>query len=142
MGEKAKIILNEYVAKELLQQGRIDVDKFYTADLKLLVSIAQKEMQKLNKYSDFGKRIDNPEKIIMELTEVYCYDSIFGQFSLKDLVDIQNRQGYITLKDISDLYPNKCLKVINETPLGGSIYRYNNYNQKEWIKVGIMHGYA
>jgi hypothetical protein len=89
-----------------------------------------------------GEKIENPEKVIMELYEVYCYDSIFGQFSLKDLVDKQNRQGYITLKDISDIYPTGSYIVINETALGGNIYRYNNYGNKEWIKIGEMYGYA
>lgn len=48
MGERAKIILNEYSAKSLLMRDTLDLDKFYTADLKLFVEVARKEIERLN----------------------------------------------------------------------------------------------
>ncbi|MBQ9658701.1 MAG: hypothetical protein IJV31_08045 [Clostridia bacterium] len=48
MGEKAKVILNEYSARDLLHKGTINPDKFYTSDLKLIIEIAQKEIKKLD----------------------------------------------------------------------------------------------
>lgn len=48
MGERAKVILNEYYAKDLLMKDTLDLDKFYTADLKLFVEVARKEIERLN----------------------------------------------------------------------------------------------
>lgn len=91
---------------------------------------------------ELGKIIENPEEKIMNLIEVYCYDFFRGELNLKRLEKTYNENGYITLKDISDLYPKGCYKVIYETPKGGEIYRYNNYNSQEWQLIGIMYGYA
>ena len=48
MGERAKMILNEYSARNLLKRDTLDLDKFYTADLKLFVEVARKEIRRLN----------------------------------------------------------------------------------------------
>lgn len=48
MGEKAKVILNEYTAKSLLMRDTLDLDKFYTADLKLFIKAAREEIKRLN----------------------------------------------------------------------------------------------
>lgn len=48
MGDKAKVILNEYSACDLLHKGTINPDKFYTADLKLIIEVAQREIKKLD----------------------------------------------------------------------------------------------
>ena len=48
MGARAKVILNEYSAKNLLMRDTLDLDKFYTADLKLFVEVARKEIEILN----------------------------------------------------------------------------------------------
>lgn len=48
MGERAKVILNEYSARELLKRDTLNLDKFYTADLKLFVEVARKEIERLN----------------------------------------------------------------------------------------------
>ena len=48
MGERAKVILNEYSARDLLKRDTLDLDKFYTADLKLFVEVARKEIKNLN----------------------------------------------------------------------------------------------
>lgn len=50
MGEKAKVILNEYSARDLLHKGTINPEKFYTSDLKLIIEVAQKEIKELKKY--------------------------------------------------------------------------------------------
>lgn len=52
MGERAKIILNEYFAKSLLMRDTLDLDKFYAADLKLFVEVARKEIERLQKELD------------------------------------------------------------------------------------------
>ena len=61
MGEKAKIILNEYSAKSLLMKDNLDLNKFYTADLKLFVEVAREEIKVL--YTEI-KRLNN---VITEL---------------------------------------------------------------------------
>ncbi len=48
MGERAKIIVDEYVALELLKRNDFDIDKFYSGDLKIFVKTAKKEIDKLN----------------------------------------------------------------------------------------------
>ena len=48
MGERAKVILNEHFAKALLRKDTLDLDKFYTADLKLFVEVARKEIKSLD----------------------------------------------------------------------------------------------
>ena len=54
MGERAKVILNEYSAKNLLMRDTLDLDKFYTADLKLFVEVARKEIERLNNIINKG----------------------------------------------------------------------------------------
>ena len=41
MGERAKIIVDEYVALELLKRNDFDIDKFYSGDLKIFVKTAK-----------------------------------------------------------------------------------------------------
>ena len=48
MGERAKIIVDEYVALELLKRNDFDIDKFYSGDLKIFVKTAKKEIDKLS----------------------------------------------------------------------------------------------
>ncbi len=48
MGERAKIIVDEYVALELLKRNDFDIDKFYSGDLKIFVKTAKKERDKLS----------------------------------------------------------------------------------------------
>lgn len=47
MGERAKIILNEWSAKAMLTRENLDLDNFYMADLKLMIEAARKEIKKL-----------------------------------------------------------------------------------------------
>ena len=77
MGERAKIILNEYSAKSLLMRDTLDLDKFYAADLKLFVEVARKEIVRLN-------------DIINELEKYkYAYESIIK--SLKGNINFLKR---------------------------------------------------
>ena len=93
----------------------------------------------------------------MELKKVNAKEIVFYQFTDNVLVIAGNQVipfewkneddvdgGYISLYDLqeqlADIY--YCFKVIAESPLKGSIYRFNNYGKNEWYKVGIMRGYA
>lgn len=49
MGERAKVIINEYSAKSLLRRDSLDFDKFYTADLKLFLEVAREEIKSQDK---------------------------------------------------------------------------------------------
>ena len=48
MGERAKVTINEYMALSLLKRKDLDLDKFYSSDLKIFVKVAQKEIKKLS----------------------------------------------------------------------------------------------
>jgi hypothetical protein len=48
MGERAKIIVNEYSALELLKRKDLDLDKFYSSDLKIFINAAKQEIERLN----------------------------------------------------------------------------------------------
>lgn len=79
MGERAKIILNEYSAKSLLMRDTLDLDKFYTADLKLFVEVARKEIKRLNNIiNEFEnskeKQINEYEILILKIERyLNCY---------------------------------------------------------------------
>lgn len=50
---------------------------------------------------------------------------------------------FITLEEIANILHNQgCITVIAESPLSGTIYRYNNYGKQEWQLIGTMLGYA
>ena len=59
-------------------------------------------------------------------------------------LDKDEEYAYITLaelqRQLEDSHP--CFMVITESALDGAIYRFNNYGEKEWYKVGSMCGYA
>ena len=82
-----------------------------------------------------GQTIDKPEECWFDFVEVKIIidDKLYNANWKKD---------FITLKDISDKEPNNCITVIAESPLSGTIYRYNNYGKREWQLIGNMLGYA
>ena len=97
-----------------------------------------------------GQIIREPENI--EFKDIECkviiHNKLFpGELIANDL-GIELEQEYprfISLKQIADYIEiNKFFSctVIAESTLSGAIYRYNNYNKKEWQLVGTMHGYA
>ena len=90
MGERAKIILNEYSAKSLLMRDTLDLDKFYTADLKLFVEVARKEIKRLNNIiNELEKNIDDKLKEF-EDSKDYLIDGT----TLKDLKnELQELKG-------------------------------------------------
>lgn len=48
MGERARIVINEYSALELLKNDNLDLDKFYNSDLKIFIKVLKKEINRLN----------------------------------------------------------------------------------------------
>lgn len=93
----------------------------------------------------------------MELKKVNAKEIVFYQFTDNVLVIVGNEVipfewknadnvdgGNISLYDLQEQLADKyyCFMVLAESPLKGSIYRFNNYGQNEWYKVGIMRGYA
>ena len=68
MGERAKVILNEYSAKNLLMRDTLDLDKFYTADLKLFVEVARKEIERLNNMIErLNNQLQQKDNILKEV---------------------------------------------------------------------------
>ena len=48
MGERAKVIVNEYTARELVKRDDFNVDKFYCSDLRTFVEVLRTENKMLN----------------------------------------------------------------------------------------------
>lgn len=67
MGERAKIIVNEYIAKEMLYKDNLDVDKLYSSDLRILVKAANKEIEKLTEELRLqGLKLEDTKKELIE----------------------------------------------------------------------------
>ena len=73
MGERAKVILNEYTAKSLLMRDSLDLDKFYNSDLKLLIKAAKEEIKRYEeliiKYNKELKKMNYPTIEIKEISK-------------------------------------------------------------------------
>lgn len=71
MGERAKVILNEFSAKSMLMRDTVDLNKFYTADLKLMIEVAKQEIKKLQEEKD--KEIERLNNIINKIEEHFVF---------------------------------------------------------------------
>ena len=76
MGERAKFFINEYSALHLLEKDNIDLDKFYNADLKVMVETAKKEI----------KRLNNIIKEVRKYIEEYRGDCPYSEYKV-DVLD-------------------------------------------------------
>lgn len=84
--------------------------------------------------------LDEDIKIIFNDTLINIFNSVEPDYenncmkgiTLNDCIKIAKKKGYT----------NGTILVISESWLGGTIYRYNNYEKKEWYKVGSMVGFA
>ena len=82
MGERAKIMLNEYTAKALLKRDDLDLDKFYSTDIKMMVKVAQQELKKKDNI------INELEKWVKDYIEKYDVpDTDFICAYLRDILD-------------------------------------------------------
>lgn len=100
--------------------------------------------------NSIGQVIKEPESIEFEDIEckVIIHNKLFTGWVIANDLGIVSEQEYprfISLSQIANyVETNKfgsCM-VIAESLLSGAIYRYNNYNKKEWQLVGTMLGYA
>lgn len=123
-----KIALLEQSYKELQN----DFDNFKKdKDINYLDGIHHKKLVE----KSIGQIIDKPEE---------CWFDIFEVKVIKNnkLYGVAIKEDFVTLKQISDESPEECITVIAESPLSGTIYRYNNYGDKKWQLIGTMLGYA
>lgn len=89
MGERAKITLNEYNAKSLLKRDNLNLDSFYTSDLKTLIEVAQKEYKRLN---NGIKELDNMFYETFRISQNGYYS--ISEWELKDFTDkLQELKG-------------------------------------------------
>ena len=123
-----KIALLKQAYKELQN----DFDNFKKdKDINYLDGIHHKKLVE----KSIGQIIDKPEE---------CWFDIFEVKVIKNnkLYGVAINKDFVTLKQISDESPEECITVIAESPLSGTIYRYNNYGDKKWQLIGTMLGYA
>ena len=118
--------------KKLYEDLKNDFENYKNGkDINYLDGIHHKKLVE----KSMGQTIDKPGECWFDVVEVKIIidDKLYNASKKKD---------FITLKDISDKEPNKCITVIAESPLSGAIYRYNNYGKREWQLIGTMLGYA
>ena len=123
-----KIAFLEQAYKELQN----DFDNFKKdKDINYLDGIHHKKLVE----KSIGQIIDKPEE---------CWFDIFEVKVIKNnkLYGVAINEDFVTLKQISDESPEECITVIAESPLSGTIYRYNNYGDKKWQLIGTMLGYV
>ena len=140
--EKAK---SSDIWKHLYRQLEKDFEDYKKGkDINYLDSNHHKKLVE----KSIGQTINEPENIKIEDLEckVIVHNKLFtGEVVANDMGIIQDYPRFINLKQIAAwIETNKLFSctVIAESPLSGTIYRYNNYNKKEWILVGTMYGYA
>ena len=82
------MMLNEYTAKALLKRDDLDLDKFYSTDIKTMVKVAQQEL----------KKKDNIINELEEYIKPYLYmlngiqdRDIYEQCQLDDFTDIMEK---------------------------------------------------
>lgn len=94
---------------------------------------------------ELGKEIENPEEVLIEKGCAFVKTILNEIMDLSQVPSEYDETEYpslISLKTIEEHIKCPCYEVIYETPMGGYIYRYNNYGNKEWIIVGVMYGFA
>ena len=73
MGERAKIIVNEYSALEIMKRPDFDINKFYSNDYKIFVKAAVKEFKNYNKlrteYNNLYQENVNLKNQLMKIKE-------------------------------------------------------------------------
>lgn len=88
------------------------------------------------------KKIDNPneEEFDLRVDTVLVINIDEDKLYRLDNTDVE----IVSLSGIAEMFGDKdtLLLVITESPLDGTIYRYNNYETMEWYEVGKMCGYA
>ncbi len=118
--------------KKLYEDLKNDFENYKNdKDINYLDGIHHKKLVE----KSIGQIIDKPEEC--------WFDSMEVKIIIDDkLYNANSENDFVTLKDISDKEPNKCITVIAESPLSGTIYRYNNYGKREWQLIGNLLGYA
>lgn len=73
MGEKAKITVNEPIAIAIIKKDDLDLDKFYSADLKIFVKAAAKEIKRLDNLNQQLIKENEVLKTLIPSSEQYTY---------------------------------------------------------------------
>ncbi|MBA4697811.1 MAG: hypothetical protein H2212_00105 [Ruminococcus sp.] len=97
------------------------------------------------------KIIDNPEEIYFselggaDVTVIFYMDDEKKLFNSLEWKSIEP-DHIVTLdmirEQIEDKYGKNLIVVIAEYPLRGEIFRYGNYEDNRWVRIGKVCGYA
>ena len=90
MGERAKVIINEYSALEILKRTDFDLSKFYSSDYKIFINALLKENKQLQ------SQLQQKENIIKEVREYIEHENfkrtiLVGVSTKKYTKDILNK---------------------------------------------------
>jgi hypothetical protein len=132
MGERAKIILNEYTAKSLLMKDTLDLDKFYTTDLKMFIEVARKEIKKYREEIErLNNIINNLEYITQRENTIKAVEH--GKIKVKSVEQYDKNNNFIKLfKSISEAHRktnvalsdiHRCCNNERKTA-GGYVWKY------------------
>ena len=74
MGERAKVIVNKYTALELLKRKDLDLDKFYSSDLKIFINVLREELDRCIKANERAIKLLKEAGSYDEETKTFCDD--------------------------------------------------------------------
>ena len=97
------------------------------------------------------KIIDNPEEIYFselggaDVTVIFYMDNekaIFNDLEWKSVESDCILTLDMIRKQVEDKYGKNLILVIAEYPLRGEVFRYGNYEDNLWVRIGETCGYA
>ena len=96
MGERAKVIINEYSALEILKRTDFDLSKFYSSDYKIFINALLKENKQLQ------SQLQQKENIIKEVREYINNHQLVFELSSKKQIAYWFDMFYKELLQILD----------------------------------------
>lgn len=91
---------------------------------------------------DICKKIEDPNEIVLNDGFIYIIlEDDDGYYCEGDVINAEYDTP-IRLSDIEEEHSDRIVLVITECALHGEIYRFDNYNDGCWYRVGRTCGYA
>lgn len=119
MGERAKIIINELTALEIIYRPDFNINNFYSSDYRIFINALLKENQKLKQGLEYAKRIEK------------CYKKKFDK-----AIDIAYQYGQIGGEHHKTWCIDQMVRTLLDRNYNDYIKEYENNGEYEW-DIGI-----